>query len=81
MRVEGRRGETERWCHAVVSGRQKKQKKKKGEVRRSEVVLWRVRGGWGEEAVSEWKDRHQPTEVMTNINADTESQMLNAKEL
>lgn len=47
------------------------------EVRKSEVV--RLRGGQGEEAV--WKDRHQPMEAMTHINADAESQTLNAKEL
>lgn len=51
---------------------------KEGEVRRSEVVVWGVRGGRGEEAVSEWKERRQPMEVMTHINYEAESLKLNA---
>lgn len=40
-------------------------------------MVWRVRGGWGEEAVSQWKGRHQPMEVMTHIISEAESQNLN----
>lgn len=39
-----------------------------------------MRGGPGEEVVSEWKERHQPTEVMTHINYEAETQKPNTEE-
>lgn len=65
--VEGREAEREGWyCdHAVVNvGRKKRKQKRKGEVRRTEVLVQRMRGGHGE-------DRHQPTEAMAHIKNES----------
>lgn len=41
------------------------------EVKRSKVEVWRVRAGPGEQAEAGWRERHQPTEVMTHTSYKT----------
>lgn len=38
------------------------------EVKRSKVEVWRVMVGPGEQAEAGWRERHQPTEVMTHTH-------------
>lgn len=79
MEDEVRQGEREPWPsdHAAVSNRKKK--KKTGEVRRSEVEVWRVRRGQCEEA--EWKDRPQPTDAMTQVEYESPIQNFENRKL